>query len=108
MWVVTTQGFYSVVELREDPSKVLVRARTREDMEALREQIPSLEPVEGAGTDYRWRAVVTREQWKYAVAELAEGIDYPNFKDAVAGRQGRVRAKTYLRVWSALRELQES
>jgi hypothetical protein len=36
MWLVTTQGFYSVVAHRGDPDRVLVRARVREDLEALR------------------------------------------------------------------------
>ncbi len=46
MWLVTTQGFYSAVAHRDDPDKVLVRGRTRGDIEALREQIPSIEPFE--------------------------------------------------------------
>ena len=35
MWLITTQGFYSAVEHREDPERLIVRARTREDIEAL-------------------------------------------------------------------------
>ena len=38
MWVMTTQGFYSVVAHRDEPDSVIVRARTSEDIEALREQ----------------------------------------------------------------------
>lgn len=42
MWLFTTQGFYSAVAHRSDPSRAIVRARAREDLEALRHQIPSL------------------------------------------------------------------
>ena len=44
MWLFTTQGFYSVVAHRRDPDRLLVRARAREDLEALRDQIPVNRP----------------------------------------------------------------
>jgi hypothetical protein len=31
MWLLTTQGFYSVVEDREDPHRILVRACALQD-----------------------------------------------------------------------------
>ncbi len=37
---------------------------------------------------------------------IAGEIDYRNFKNAVAGRQGEARADVYARVWSELRELE--
>ncbi|MSO42575.1 MAG: hypothetical protein EXQ70_11940 [Solirubrobacterales bacterium] len=84
----------------------MVRARTKGDIEALRAQIPGLEPVENAGADYRWRAFITREQWRDAVTELIEAIDYDNFKTAVGERQGQERANTYHHVWGELMSLQ--
>ena len=106
MWIATTQGFYSVVEDRADPDRLLVRARTAGDIEALRGQIPSLEPFEDPGADYRHRALVRREQWIAALALLAADIDYDNFKNAVAERQDHERAGIYAGVWSALLTLQ--
>lgn len=107
MWLMTSQGFYSVVAHRGDASLVVVRSRTREDLLALRTQIPKLELWEDASADYRWRAKVTREDWRAAVADLAAAIDYGNFKTEVARRQGARRAAAYERVWSTLRALQE-
>ncbi len=107
MWIFTTQGFYSAVEHRGDPDLLIVRARTREDIEALQAQIPGLEPFEDATADYRWRAVVKREEWIAALALLGAGVDYPNFKSAVAQRQGHDRASCYGRVWSELLGLQQ-
>jgi hypothetical protein len=107
MWVFTTQGFYSVVAHRDDPDRVLVRARTRDDLEALRAQIPDLEPFEDRDADYRWRAVVARGAWRRAVSEFAAAIDYGNFKNAVDNRQGHERSALYGKVWSDLLPLQE-
>src|SRR5262245_28238814 len=106
MWLLTTQGFYSVVAHRRDPQRLIVRARLREDLEALREQIPALRVYSDRDADYRWRALVTRAEWVAAVAELATELDYDNFKRAVAERQGRDRQRLYHRVWATLRELQ--
>jgi hypothetical protein len=108
MWLVTTQGFYSVVAHRDDPDKLLVRARTHDDIDALREQIPTLEPFEDPHADYRHRAVVGRAEWVAALAQLASEVDYDNFKNAVADHQGRERSGLYARIWSILLELQRS
>lgn len=106
MWVLTTQGFYSAVARRDEPDTVIVRARTREDIEALSRQIPGIEPFEDPAADYRHRAVVSRAEWVAAVAQLASDIDYDNFKDEVAERQGSRRASLYGQVWGVLRRLQ--
>ena len=106
MWVMTTQGFYSVVAHRDEPDSVIVRARTREDIEALREQIPDLEPFEDPSADYRHRAIVDRAEWVAAIAQLTIEIDYDNFKNAVARRQGPERASVYGTVWRDLLQLQ--
>ena len=108
MWLFTTQGFYSVVADRDDPERVLVRARAREDIEALRRQIPGIEPFSEPGSDYRWRAFVLRSEWEEAISRLAAEIDYDNFKNAVADRQGYGRSHLYMEVWQALLKLQQS
>ena len=107
MWLLTTRGFYSVVEDHHDPGRLLVRARVREDVEALADLIPGLEVEETPDRDYRFRASVTREDWASAAAQLARAIDYPNFKNAVADRQGFERAHMYSGVWGLLLGLQE-
>lgn len=61
MWLITTQGFYSVVAHRNRPDILLVRARAHADIEALRDQILDLEPYEDPRADYRWRTEVSRE-----------------------------------------------
>ena len=107
MWLITTRGFYSVVEHRSDPERLIVRARRREDLEALAELIPDLEIFSDRRADYRWRAVVSRSEWVVALALLAGEIDYPNFKNAVAKRQGEERARCYSEIWRILYALQQ-
>ena len=106
MWVFSTRGFLSVVADDADPSRVLVRARVREDLDRLGELLPHLEPWHDPTADYAWRALVDRSEWRRALGVIAGEIDYRNFKNAVADRQGEARADVYERVWSVLRELQ--
>ena len=107
MWLFTEIGFFSVVAHRDRPDTLLVRARAREDLEALRDRhLPDLELLENAGSDYRWRAFVGRADWERVAAALAAGIDYPNFKNAVAERQGHERAGCYHDVWAVMHRLQ--
>ena len=107
MWLFTSLGFFSVVAHRDEPDTLLIRARAREDLEALRDRhLPDLELVENAGSDYRWRGFVSREGLERVAAGLAADIDYPNFKDAVAHRQGASRAHLYHDVWNVMYRLQ--
>ena len=108
MWLFSDQGFYSVVAHNRDPGKLLVRARVRADLEALREQIPEIRIYSDRRADYRWRAVVSRAEWVKAVALLAASIDYPNFKAAVAERQPGDRHSVYQRVWGEMLSLQQA
>ena len=41
-----------------------------------------------------------------ALAQMASEVDYPNFKAAVAQRQGAERACYYTEVWQVLRRIQ--
>ena len=106
MWLLTTRGFYSVVANRHDPELVLVRTRVRDDLEGLRDLVPELEIEHTPRADYEWRAAVRRPAWTAVVCSLAAGIDYGNFKDAVAHAQGLDRASLYAIVWATLRDLQ--
>lgn len=57
MWIVSTLGFFSIVQKPEDKASgtLTVRARVRSDLDALREAVlPALGPIgTSATTDYR-------------------------------------------------------
>jgi 8-oxo-dGTP pyrophosphatase MutT (NUDIX family) len=110
MWLMTRYGFFSIVEkpADRDGGTLTVRARVRADLEALREHaLPGLGPIaEHAGTDYRFRARAARTDVSAALATLVAELDYANFKDEVAHRQGKARAAAYGKVWGVLYDLQ--
>ncbi len=110
MWLLTPYGFFSIVEKPGDSADgaLTVRARVRSDLDALRSAVlPELGPTEeGKNTDYRFRARAPRAAVAAAVARLVETLDYSNFKNAVADRQGSKRAKLYHDVWVVLYQMQ--
>lgn len=106
MWLMTTRGFYSAVQHREDPTKILVRARCEEDIRALSDLIDA-EPFPLTRSDYEWRLECSLAEWTFAVCSMSLEIDYPNFKNAVKARQGSKRSGVYMKVWSALLALEK-
>jgi hypothetical protein len=106
MWLLTSIGFFSVVEKAGDKGNgtLTVRARIQDDLETLRDQyLPSLGPIlKDVGTDYQFRATAPREDLSKAVSRLVSDIDYSNFKNAIAMRQGLKRESLYHRVWNVL------
>jgi 8-oxo-dGTP pyrophosphatase MutT (NUDIX family) len=111
MWILTPIGFFSIVRKPEDRYRgtLTVRARVRGDLEALRDRyLPTLEAIDDdPDRDYRFRATAPRGDVTAALAQLAEEIDYDDFKSTVASRQGDARAKVYGDVWWTLRDLQD-
>lgn len=111
MWIMTKLGFFSIVEKPEDrkSGNLTVRARVRADLENLHKQfLPGLGAIqEDAGTDYRYRAKAKKADVAAALAGLTDSVDYANFKNEVAKKQGKARAGVYGKVWSALYPLQD-
>jgi hypothetical protein len=123
MWIFTKHGFYSAVCARQgdgkhgqpvDPDRIMVRARVRKHLEALKERFPDLlEPCEiheFSGTDYAHRLFVGKPTWAQVLSGLAEETDYDNFKSEVARHQGRAGAAyehSLHEVWSVMNRLQK-
>jgi hypothetical protein len=121
MWVFTKHGFFSAVCARQgdgthgqpiDPDRIMVRARVREHLEALRKRFPDLlgqcDILEFAGTDYAFRILIHKRVWSQVLSGLADETDYDNFKSEV-GRQGRgaaAYAGSLHDVWSVMYRLQ--
>jgi hypothetical protein len=107
MWILTDFGFFSVVK-KHGEQELTVRSRVREDLELLRERyLPDLGPVlEGAGSDYPYRARASAAAVAAAISKAVTDIDYGNFKDSVEIRQGHARGAVYSKVWAALMKLE--
>ena len=123
MWLFTKHGFYSAVCARQgdgsygqpiDPDRMMVRARLRSHLEALKRRFPDLltqsEIIESAGTDYAFRLFLPRSEWSQVVAGLTEEMDYDNFKSKVARHQGKAGADyehSLHEVWAVMNRLQK-
>ena len=78
MWIFTTNGFISIVEHRDEPDRLLVRARTPRPLEEL---WPNHEIITLEDADYRFRILAQRESVLDVVSDLVLSIDYDNFKN---------------------------
>lgn len=101
MWIILPQGFLSIVHKAPcQPDELLVRARVKQHLTTL---FPAAAIVESDGTDYRYRAIVKRDEVAVFLAQQAYTIDYRNFKDQV--REHRFH-DALMGVWSVLAKLQ--
>lgn len=105
MWLFTRLGFFSVVQKPGDADAglVTIRARVRGDLEALKSHyLPTMgDIIEGAGSDYQFRAKAPRVDFAEAAKLIAGDLDYANFKRSVA-HEGTQRERVYHEVWQAL------
>lgn len=111
MWIITKIGFFSIVQKPwNKPNDTLtIRARARADLENLRTYLPDMsEIIASEDSDYRYRATTDREAVMAAMSNLTADIDYDNFKNEAASRQGYARAAIYGEVWEVLYKLQSS
>ncbi len=123
MWLFTKYGFYSAVCARQgdgghgqpvDPNRMMVRARLRTHLEALKDRFPNLlggcDIMEFVGTDYAFRIFVDKSVWMQVMAGLTDELDYDNFKSEVARYQGQDGADyehSLHEVWSVMYRLQK-
>jgi len=107
MWLLTPDGFYSVVQ-KQGESDLCIRARTLDDLVRLRgSYLPTMsDPIETPNGDYPFRSWASHQDFADALRRIALDIDYSNFKDEVGSRQGWERAGVYTEVWYALQRLQ--
>lgn len=113
MWLFTRYGFFSVVQHKNNPDLVVIRARERGDIEwaanfvnegRLPIDIPDCQ-VEGTPlNDYRFRIIVERDEFQDLLDHLAEEMNYVNFRDTINGDP--VRDNAYTEVWQTMRNFQ--
>lgn len=85
MWLFTRHGFYSLTRSTDEPDKLQVRARVRQDLENLQALTDLTGPIlETPPADYRWRWIVTPAEAETITLRLTQDIHYANFKGTVA------------------------
>lgn len=112
MWTATCAGFFSAVQHRDDHDQMMVRARSHADLVNLLAIAEAQQPqitatiVETGRADYPYRVTVSRDEWKVLIGALIDGIDYDNFKNAVAKTNPTRSHGAYMRVWTDLHTIE--
>lgn len=118
MWVFTTDGFFSAVQLKGQPDKVLVRARARDDLVRLGQKIGFDETAITTMklADYEFRAGLNGEVSKdayagYLVDAVVNGLNYESHcKEEMTKPEGLrepKRYRWYLDCWNAGLDFQD-
>jgi hypothetical protein len=107
MWVYTQDGFFSAIQDRFcNERQVAVRARCKADRDRLADWLEgagyTVETVDTPEADYHYRLIIGKAAWAAYLHDAAEGIDYPNFKNAALLKGDRFRAEAYHDCWSAM------
>jgi len=105
VWIfIADSGFFSVVEQRDNPKLLRIRARVKGDLENLKKNyLPNLGPVATmVRSDYPYCALAWRPEFAVAMAKVAQNINYDNFKNEVTKQQGADRHDLYMEVWSVM------
>ena len=65
MWIFTIDGYYSAVQDKENPARILVRSRKKIDLQTffIRLERENLTILAWAGSDYAFRVFMPRELW---------------------------------------------
>ena len=100
MWLSLNDAYLSFVSKDCKPSELLVRARRPGDIERI---FPKAKVTEYDKSDYQFRAVVSRDDIKTALAGEVDRIVYNNFKNSV--RDDSLH-RAYNDVWGIMAKLQ--
>lgn len=103
MWIFLTDAFFSIVEDKQNATRFVVRARIKEDLPRVFGLSPKAVEVDG-GTDYKYRAYLSKDFVIKKITEEMESIDYTNFKSEVTEKD---RSEAYSKVWGVLFNWQE-
>ena len=102
MWIFLNNAFLSIVDKGGDGTTLLVRARRAGDIERV---FPGAAVSKTPRNDYRYRALIAREEVAEAMAASVRSIEYANFKATVKEHH---RHEAYLEVWGAMHDFQQS
>ena len=103
MWLFTSNAFLSIVsKAPAKPDELLVRARRKGDINNV---FPHAKEQETIGTDYLYRAVVSRLDVAAAMVKAVHELNYSNFKDSIPFKDKQLHDACH-RVWSVMASCQ--
>ena len=101
MWIFLPESFISVVQKPGDTDTLTVRARIKGDIESV---FPEACVEADKGTDYKYRARVSRQAVAQVLHDQVMGLNWGNFKGEVKDRK---RHDAYMNVWRAMYAVQD-
>lgn len=102
MWIASKNGFFSIVENRNDSTQVLVRSRVKKDLQEL---FAENRIFHTPHADYPWRVFASKKEIGEIFLNQLTDLDYPNFKGAIAKIPSQAdKLEAYHKIWSIMRE----
>ena len=101
MWIFLPGSFISVVQKPGDTDTLTVRARIQGDIEAV---FPDAVVEADKGTDYKYRAQVSRQAVAQVLHDQVMSLNWGNFKGEVKDRK---RHDAYMNVWREMYAIQD-
>jgi hypothetical protein len=109
VWIIGEYGFVAICQDRDEPGKLLVRARSEADLVQI-EQYLGDQPFEkwfDPEADYRWRLRANRLAIVRAVMQAVQSIDYDTLKKRVHENDELAYYNVLVDVWDDLKQLEE-
>jgi hypothetical protein len=100
MWIASTSGFFSIVQHRDLPDRIMVRSRVKKDLESLFDLCRIIHTPDG---DYHWRVLATKKEVGELFLDSLMNINYSNFKNQVAQiPEQRDKLDAYHEIWRVM------
>jgi len=109
MWIFTVDGYYSAVEDKDDPSRIMVRSRQESDLKNLIKRLDreDLDLLVSTDSDYAFRIFIPRELWISYLESSGQELNYTNFKARAIAPGDHCRYDTYHNIWRELKNWQD-
>lgn len=107
MWLFTETGFVSVVQDRNDDTRMLVRARDKQSLKQIADWYGA-EIIDKVGrSDYPYRLFITRTQFVDWLVEMGSMLNYDNYKNQAAKTRGYDFVEPLHDVWAVMHQLEK-
>jgi len=109
MWIFTVDGYYSAVQDKDDPSRIMVRSRQKSDLQTLIARLNSedLDLLVSTDSDYAFRIFIPRALWIGYLESSGQELNYTNFKARAIAHGDHSRSDTYHNIWRELKKWQD-
>ncbi len=107
MWIMLDKGFISMVQHKDDPDLMLVRARVGADLANVFGD--DIDIAEDPSADYLYRTVLSRQRVAETLRDAVLGLDYiSHAKDVALERSApnKHRHDAYYGTWTAMSKMQ--